>query len=51
MEAWIDREVAGCTFPDERLGKRFHTVLESLSKKLGSSLPLACQDCNRPGAP
>ena len=44
MEAWIDREIAGCTFPDERLGKRLRTVLESLSRKLGSSLPLACQD-------
>lgn len=44
MDAWIDREAKGCQFADERLGKRFRKVMESLSNKLGNSLPLACQD-------
>lgn len=44
MEAWIDRETAGCCFPDQRLGKRYRKVLESLSRKIGNTLPLACQD-------
>ena len=44
MDTWIDRETEGCRFPDERLGKRLRKVMESLSKGLGHSLPLACQD-------
>jgi hypothetical protein len=44
MDGWIDAEARGCQFPDERLGKRFRKVMESLSNKLGNSLPLACQD-------
>jgi hypothetical protein len=30
IEGWIDRELAGCQFKDERLGKRFRTLLEQL---------------------
>jgi len=44
MEAWVERETEGCRFPDERLGTRFRKMLESLSKGMGNSLPLACQD-------
>jgi hypothetical protein len=44
MEAWIDRETAGCCFPDQRLGNRYRKMLESLSRKIGNTLPLACQD-------
>ena len=43
-DAWIDRETVGCSFPDYHLGKRLHKVLESLSKGLGDSPPLACHD-------
>src|ERR1035441_10550460 len=43
-EAWVDREVAECEFKDERLGKRFRSLLEQLSSSPGDSIPLACQD-------
>src|SRR5262245_50040569 len=41
---WIDQELAGCQFMDERLGRRFRTLLEQISRSPGESLPLACQD-------
>ena len=44
MGSWIDQELAGCEFPDERLGKRFGRLMEQLSKGLGRTLPLACGD-------
>ena len=44
MDAWIDGEIAGCSLPDRRLGRRLRKVLKSLSKGMGNSLPLACQD-------
>ena len=44
MEGWVARELAGCSFGDERLGKRFGVLLEQLSTGLGQSLPLACGD-------
>jgi Transposase DNA-binding len=42
--AWIDREVAGCRFADERLGKRLRTLLAQMAGAMGESIPLACQD-------
>jgi hypothetical protein len=42
--AWVDRELAGCEFVDERLGKRFRSLLEQLSSSPGDSIPLVCQD-------
>src|SRR6185312_10750093 len=42
--SWIDREIKDCTFVDERLGKRFRTLLEQLSDGTGESIPMACQD-------
>jgi hypothetical protein len=41
---WIDRELADCEFKDERLGKRFRSLLEQLSASPGESIPLVCQD-------
>lgn len=43
-DAWVDRELADCDFRDERLGKRFRSLLERLSASPGESIPLACQD-------
>jgi len=43
-EAWVDGEVAKCEFKDERLGKRFRSLLEQLSSSPGDSIPLVCQD-------
>ena len=44
MDAWIEREVRACPFPDRRLQKRFSKILGELSQGIGKSLPLACQD-------
>jgi hypothetical protein len=41
---WLDRELAGCEFEDERLGKRFNKLVRNLAKSIGESIPLACQD-------
>ena len=41
---WVDRELADCDFKDERLGKRFRSLLEQLSASPGESIALACQD-------
>src|SRR5450631_2823888 len=42
--AWVDRELVDCDFKDERLGKRFRSLLEQLSSSPGDSIPLVCQD-------
>lgn len=44
MEPWIEQESAGCTFADERLGKRFKRLLEQIAGGMGRPLPLACGD-------
>lgn len=44
MEVWVEREIEGCEFPDERLKSRFGKLLGQLSEKIGSALPTACQD-------
>lgn len=43
-ESWMQRELAGCRFKDERLTKRFSMVLKQLSEGTAESIPLACQD-------
>ena len=42
--AWFDREIAGCSFADERLNKRLRNLLERMGDAIGASIPLACQD-------
>ncbi|MGA9208649.1 MAG: transposase DNA-binding-containing protein, partial [Terriglobales bacterium] len=44
MRSWIDQELAGCSFADARLGKRFGMLMEQLSKGIGRPIPLACGD-------
>jgi hypothetical protein len=41
---WVDRELAGAVFADERLCKRFRSLLGHLSSSPGDSIPLVCQD-------
>lgn len=41
---WIDREIAGCRFADERLSKRLRMLLDQMAGAMGKSIPLACQD-------
>ena len=38
QDAWVDRELADCDFTDERLGKRFRSLLEQLSSNPGDSI-------------
>jgi hypothetical protein len=41
---WLQQELAGCEFVDERLGTRFRKLIEQLSKNVGARIPLACRD-------
>lgn len=40
-ENWIDQELAGCEFRDERLAKRFAKLFRQLSGGIGESIPWA----------
>lgn len=42
--AWIEQELAGCTFADVRLASRFKRLVERLAEGIGESIPMACQD-------
>jgi hypothetical protein len=42
--SWMQQELTGCQFADERLGKRFSMVLKQLAEGTAESIPLACQD-------
>ncbi len=44
MTSWLDDELEDCRFADARLGKRFRILLERLSKGLGETIPMVCQD-------
>lgn len=41
---WVDRETVDGSFKDERLGRRFKSLLSDIGGAIGASLPLACQD-------
>jgi hypothetical protein len=43
-DAWFDRELAGCTFADERLSKRLRKLLVQIGSAMEQSIPLVCQD-------
>lgn len=44
VQSWAEEEVATSEFKDERLGKRFRTLLQQLTEGIGRSIPFACQD-------
>ena len=44
IATWIDRELAGSRFSDERLGKRLRSLVYRLGASIGNPLPLACGD-------
>ena len=44
VPAWIERELEGCRFADERLGRRLRTLLDRMAGAIGESIPFACQD-------
>ena len=44
MKNWLDTELAGSTFKDERLSARFKTIVENLSRDGEESIPKVCED-------
>jgi hypothetical protein len=44
MDVWVERELAGCGFPDQRLKARLGKLLSDLSRRIGGTIPAACQD-------
>jgi Transposase DNA-binding len=44
MDVWVDRELDGGEFPDRRLKPRLGKILGDLGRRIGSTLPAACQD-------
>ena len=43
-KTWVEEEMEGCQFGDERLGKRARTMIGQMAARVGASIPPACQD-------
>src|SRR5262249_17986633 len=41
---WIEREIAGSEFTDERLKRRLERLREQVASGPGESIPLVCED-------
>lgn len=44
MESWLADEGAGSVFKDERLTKRFKSIVETMSKGTGKTIPEVCEE-------
>src|SRR5262245_46044944 len=44
MDVWVERELDGSAFPDQRLKARLGTLLGDLGRRIGGTIPAACQD-------
>ena len=44
MDPWAERELDGGEFPDARLRARLGKLLSDLGRRIGRTLPAACQD-------
>jgi hypothetical protein len=44
MDAWVDRELDEVQFPDRRLRARLGKILGDLGRRVGATVPMACQD-------
>ena len=44
MDVWVQHELEGCSFPDQRLKSRLGKMLSGLGRRIGETLPAACQD-------
>jgi hypothetical protein len=42
MDAWVDQERAGGSFPDRRLRARLGKLRGDLGRRIGGTLPAAC---------
>jgi hypothetical protein len=40
----LDRELTECRFQDARVGRRFQKLVWQLERRIGQTIPLACQD-------
>ena len=43
MDAWVNRELGG-ELPDKRLKARLGKILGDLGRRIGATVPMACQD-------
>ena len=44
MDVWVERELDGGAFPDQRLKARLGKLLGDLGRRIGGTIPAACQD-------
>src|SRR5262249_34413083 len=44
MDVWVEGELDGCDFPDQRLKDRLGRLLGDLGRRIGGTIPAACQD-------
>ncbi len=44
MDDWVERELDGGEFPDPRLKSRLTKLLGDLGRRIGATVPMACQD-------
>jgi hypothetical protein len=44
MDVWVEHEVGGGEFPDQRLKSRLGKLLGELGRRIGNTVPTACQD-------
>src|SRR4051794_4075107 len=44
MDAWVEHELGDSVFPDRRLKTRLGKLLGDLGRRIGGTLPSACQD-------
>src|SRR5687768_18026334 len=44
MDVWVEQELVGCAFPDQRLKARLGKLLGDLGQRIGGTVPAACQD-------
>src|SRR5262249_1984655 len=44
MDVWVEQELDGCEFPDQRLKARLGKLLGDLGRRIGGTVPAACQD-------
>ena len=44
MDDWVERELEGGEYPDNRLKTRLAKLLGDLGRRIGATVPMACQD-------
>lgn len=44
MDVWVERELEAGDFPDQRLKSRLGKLLADLGRRIGNTMPAACQD-------